>query len=101
MGCPKKFSVSGGMGSALLSDVKRACDIIFTLRRNLSKPVSAKIRLLDPDDPKPTFDFVRSLINAGANAITIHGRIVGDESHTTARWTLDDIGRGCTKIETN
>ena len=87
MGCPKKFSVSGGMGSALLSDVKRACDIISTLRRNLSKPVTAKIRLLDPNDPQPTLDFVRSLIKAGANAITIHGRIVGDESHTMARWT--------------
>jgi len=87
MGCPKKFSVSGGMGSALLSDVKRACDIISTLRRNLSKPVSAKIRLLDPEDPRPTLDFVRSLIKAGANAITIHGRIVGDESHINARWS--------------
>lgn len=87
MGCPKKFSVSGGMGSALLSDTKRACDIISTLRRNLSKPVSAKIRLLDPEDPRPTIDFVKALISSGANAITIHGRIVGDESHTMARWT--------------
>ena len=88
MGCPKKFSVSGGMGSALLSDTKRACDIISTLRRNLSKPVSAKIRLLDPIDPRPTIDFVKALISSGrANAITIHGRIVGDESHSMARWT--------------
>ena len=37
-------------------------------------------------------DFVRSLIQAGANAITIHGRIVGDESQTDARWdTLVDV----------
>ncbi|KAL3777753.1 hypothetical protein HJC23_002014 [Cyclotella cryptica] len=92
MGCPKKFSVGGGMGSALLSDPKRACDIISTLRRNISKPVSAKIRLLHPTDPRPTLDFVRSLINAGANAITIHGRIVGDESQTNARWdTLVEV----------
>jgi len=92
MGCPKKFSVSGGMGSALLSDTKRACDIISTLRRNLSKPVSAKIRLLDPEDPRPTLDFVRALIKSGANAITIHGRVVGDESHTNARWpTLVEV----------
>lgn len=87
MGCPKKFSVSGGMGSALLSDTERACDIISTLRRNLPKPVSAKIRLLHPEDPRPTIDFVKALISSGANAITIHGRIVGDESHTMARWT--------------
>ncbi|KAL9183155.1 hypothetical protein ACHAXT_004942 [Thalassiosira profunda] len=101
MGCPKKFSVSGGMGSALLSDTKRACDIISTLRRNLSKPVSAKIRLLDPEDPRPTLDFVRALIKAGANAITIHGRIVGDESHTQARWpTLVEVVRQLKQTET-
>ena len=100
MGCPKKFSVSGGMGSALLSDTKRACDIISTLRRNLSKPVSAKIRLLHPDDPRPTIDFVKALIASGANAITIHGRIVGDESHTMARWTtLVDVVRQLKQTE--
>ena len=96
MGCPKKFSVSGGMGSALLSDPKRACDIIQTLRRNIGGniPVSAKIRLLDEDDPNKTVDFVRSLVKAGANAIAIHGRIRGDESHIMARWgTLIEVVR--------
>ena len=95
MGCPKKFSVSGGMGSALLGDTRRACDILSTLRRNLgSKPVSAKVRLLHPTDPRPTLDFVRSLIKAGANAVAIHGRIVGDEGHEMARWgTLVEVIR--------
>ena len=44
MGCPKKFSILGGMGAALLEDLPRACDIISTLWRNLSIPVSCKIR---------------------------------------------------------
>jgi len=100
MGCPKKFSVGGGMGSALLGDERRACDIISTLRRNLAKPVSAKIRLLDPDRPRPTLDFVRALVNAGANAVTIHGRIVGDEAHVDARWrTLVDVVRELKRTE--
>lgn len=100
MGCPKKFSVSGGMGSALLSDVRRACDIISTLRRNLTKPVSAKVRLLDPADPRPTLDFVRSLIKAGANAVAIHGRIVGDEAQAPARWeTLAEVVRQLKQTE--
>jgi tRNA-dihydrouridine synthase 2 len=95
MGCPKKFSVGGGMGSALLSDPRRACDILSTLRRNLGNiPVSAKVRLLHPTDPRPTLDFVRSLIRAGANAVAIHGRIVGDEGHVMARWeTLVEVIR--------
>eukprot|EP00559_Dactyliosolen_fragilissimus_P004571 CAMPEP_0184858384 /NCGR_PEP_ID=MMETSP0580-20130426/3497_1 /TAXON_ID=1118495 /ORGANISM="Dactyliosolen fragilissimus" /LENGTH=478 /DNA_ID=CAMNT_0027354503 /DNA_START=246 /DNA_END=1682 /DNA_ORIENTATION=+ len=84
MGCPKKFSVSGGMGSALLSDLPRACDIIKTLRRNISIPVSAKIRLLK--DNSSTLDFVKGLIQAGANAVTIHSREVGDEATQPAKW---------------
>jgi Dihydrouridine synthase (Dus) len=36
MGCPKKFSVGGGMGSALLSDPERAGSIIRTLRQGMS-----------------------------------------------------------------
>jgi len=96
MGCPKKFSVSGGMGSALLSDTKRACDIISTLRRNIgcNKPISAKIRLLDEEKTQPTVDFVRALVQSGVNAIAIHGRIRGDESHIMARWgTLVNVVR--------
>lgn len=83
MGCPKKFSVSGGMGSALLSDLPRACDIVKTLRRNLNIPVSCKIRLLE--DEMKTVEFVQGLVNAGANAVAIHGRMVGDESTQSAR----------------
>ena len=83
MGCPKKFSVSGGMGSALLSDLPRACDIVKTLRRNLNIPVSCKIRLLENESK--TVEFIQGLVNAGANAITIHGRMVGDESTNPAR----------------
>lgn len=49
MGCPKKFSTSGGMGSALLREPERAEDILKTLRRNLPATcgVSCKIRILD------------------------------------------------------
>jgi hypothetical protein len=35
MGCPKRFSVQGGMGAALLQDPNRAQDIIRTLATNL------------------------------------------------------------------
>jgi len=85
MGCPKKFSVSGGMGSALLSDPERACRIIRTLSNELSSiPVSAKIRLLE--DTASTMDFVTSLIQAGAKAVAIHGRMVGDDAVQPAKW---------------
>lgn len=85
MGCPKKFSVSGGMGSALLRDSQRASNIIRTLREALpTTPVSAKIRLLD--NVSQTIDFCQALIHAGVNAIAIHGRRVGDPATNPAHW---------------
>ena len=85
MGCPKKFSTSGGMGSALLNDPERASSIIRTLAQNLHHhPVSAKIRLLH--DNTATIDFITALIEAGANAVAIHGRTVGQEATEAAKW---------------
>ncbi|CAM9807321.1 unnamed protein product, partial [Discosporangium mesarthrocarpum] len=84
MGCPKKFSMQGGMGAALLKLPEVAADIIGTLRRNLSVPVSAKIRLLDDD--KSTVELARRLEKAGVCALTVHCRRLEDEPHTKAQW---------------
>eukprot|EP00949_MAST-11_sp_MAST-11-sp1_P004783 g4783.t1 len=84
MGCPKHFSVSGGMGVALCSDPDRACDIIQTLRRNLDIPVSAKIRLL-PTDAK-TVELCRRLEHAGCAAISVHAREKHERPRDKAHW---------------
>jgi tRNA-dihydrouridine synthase 2 len=99
MGCPKKFSVSGGMGSALLSDPQRACQIIRKLTDAVSSnttgivapiPVSAKIRLLK--DVQSTVDFITALVSAGAKAVAIHGRTVGVPEQNPADWeTLESV----------
>jgi Dihydrouridine synthase (Dus) len=47
MGCPKHFSIVGGMGAALLSKPDVARDIVTCLRRNLTIPITCKIRLLE------------------------------------------------------
>lgn len=44
MGCPKEFSLKGGMGAALLSDPERAKTILNTLIRNIKIPITCKIR---------------------------------------------------------
>lgn len=86
MGCPEHFSVSGGMGSALLKDPKRAEDIVKTLVKNCPKPVSCKIRLL-PTMEK-TIDFVKMLEQCGAKAITIHARYVSQRPRVPAHTHL-------------
>ena len=77
MGCPKAYSIKGGMGAALLTQEAKVKDILKTLVNGLSVPVTCKIRLLggdrDPDLEK-TKAFVRACCSTGIAGITVHGR---------------------------
>ncbi|KAG7380136.1 tRNA-dihydrouridine(20) synthase [NAD(P)+]-like [Phytophthora pseudosyringae] len=84
MGCPKHFSVQGGMGAALLRKPQVACDIIKTLRRNLNIPVSCKIRLLP--ETQDTIDTAKRLEDAGAYAVGVHMRQIHERPHDKASW---------------
>ncbi len=44
MGCPKSYSVKYGMGAALLSRPDNAKDILRNLIKNISLPITCKIR---------------------------------------------------------
>ncbi|XP_020224425.1 tRNA-dihydrouridine(20) synthase [NAD(P)+]-like isoform X2 [Cajanus cajan] len=84
MGCPKSFSVSGGMGSALLSKPDLIHDILTTLRRNLNTPVTCKIRLLK--SPHDTVELARRIEKTGVSALAVHGRKVPDRPRDPAKW---------------
>ncbi|BGP54311.1 tRNA-dihydrouridine synthase 2 [Rhodotorula sphaerocarpa] len=45
-GCPKSFSLQGGMGAALLKEPEKLCSILSALVQATDLPVDAKIRLL-------------------------------------------------------
>ncbi|XP_050675838.1 tRNA-dihydrouridine(20) synthase [NAD(P)+]-like [Leptidea sinapis] len=72
MGCPKEFSIKGGMGVALLQNPEKAFKILETLVNNLTIPVTCKIRILDT--PEDTLSLVQKLVSSGIKAIAIHGR---------------------------
>ncbi|MES1913823.1 MAG: hypothetical protein MHM6MM_005976 [Cercozoa sp. M6MM] len=82
-GCPKTFSIQGGMGAALLKDPARLCDIVRSLRRNLSLPVTAKIRLLP--DQRETIELVRQIAACGVSAIGVHCRETTDRPQDSAQ----------------
>ena len=46
MGCPKPFSIKGGMGAALLTNTSKVRDILTHLNYNLNIPITCKIRIL-------------------------------------------------------
>ncbi|KAH8356501.1 hypothetical protein KR084_003055 [Drosophila pseudotakahashii] len=72
MGCPKEFSIKGGMGAALLADPDKAALILRTLCSGLDIPVTCKIRILP--DVAQTIDLVQKLAATGIAAIGIHAR---------------------------
>lgn len=80
MGCPKHFSISGGMGAALLSNKERTRAILTTLRRNLPPelPLTCKIRLLATAEE--TIDFALLCQSCGVSAIAVHARYAANVS---------------------
>ncbi|OTF79079.1 tRNA-dihydrouridine(20) synthase[NAD(P)+]-like protein [Euroglyphus maynei] len=76
MGCPKSFSIKGGMGAALLNKPDLVQRIIRSLKAEIRKPISCKIRVFDSLDC--TLNLLKLIEEAGANAIAIHGRTVDE-----------------------
>ncbi|KAL4577553.1 hypothetical protein LXL04_013662 [Taraxacum kok-saghyz] len=72
MGCPKAFSISGGMGAALLTKPDLIHDILTMLKRNLCIPVTCKIRLLN--STQDTVELARRIEKTGVSALAVHGR---------------------------
>ncbi|CAK0818113.1 unnamed protein product [Prorocentrum cordatum] len=91
MGCPKSFSVKGGMGAALLSTPEVASDILRALRRNLpeSCALTCKIRMLETT--AKTRDFMQLCEKSGAEAVTVHCRTRDERPAEPAHW--DEIMR--------
>lgn len=79
MGCPKEFSIKGGMGTALMADADRAKNILKTLIDNVSVPVTCKVRLLNNLDD--TIKLVKEFEALGIAAIAVHGRKKNERQH--------------------
>lgn len=74
MGCPAPKIVRNGQGSALMLEPERAEGMIRLLVRQVEQPVTVKFRKGWDDDHVNAVDFARRMEDAGAAAITVHGR---------------------------
>lgn len=71
-GCPKEFSLKGGMGAALLTQPAKIRDILTTLVKGLKVPVTCKIRILPKIED--TLNLCRLIQRCGVAALAVHGR---------------------------
>lgn len=83
-GCPKKFSVQGGMGAALLSNPENLEKILLKLVQHSGMPVTCKIRLLETREK--TIELVKMIASTGIKALTVHCRTKEQRSTEKANW---------------
>lgn len=74
MGCPARKIISNNDGSALLNDIELARKIIEACVKATDKPITVKFRIGYTDDKIVAVEFAKMCEEAGASAITVHGR---------------------------
>ncbi|KAK3310080.1 tRNA-dihydrouridine synthase-like protein [Chaetomium strumarium] len=97
-GCPKPFSVSGGMGAALLRTPEKLAGILEALAREIAPQfqigISVKIRLLET--AAETEALVSRLVRTGITGLTVHCRTTPMRPRERAiRGQLAMIARVC------
>lgn len=74
MGCPAPKIVSNGDGSALMKDIDLAREIVSACVKATEKPITVKFRIGYTDSSINAVEFAKMCEEAGASAITVHGR---------------------------
>lgn len=88
MGCPAPKVVKNGDGSKLLLDLNLVGQIVETVTKNSSVPVTVKIRKGWDKDNIVAVEAARVIEKAGASAITIHGRTRSEFYSGNADWNI-------------
>ena len=86
MGCPTPKIVKNGDGSALISNIDLARQIIEACVAATDKPITVKFRLGVNGDHIVAEEFAKMCEAAGAAAITVHGRMVEQGYSGRADW---------------
>lgn len=88
MGCPVPKIVNNGEGSALMKDPKLAESIVKAMSQATKKPITVKFRKGFTEETVNAVDFAKRMENAGASAITIHGRTRDQYYSGSADWNI-------------
>jgi tRNA-dihydrouridine synthase B len=75
LGCPVSKVAKKGAGAALGKNIDAALACFEIIQKTSRHPVTAKIRILDENNPEPTLRLVKGLESIGAQAVAVHGRI--------------------------
>ncbi|AQR92865.1 MULTISPECIES: tRNA dihydrouridine synthase DusB [Clostridium] len=88
MGCPAPKIVKNGEGSALMKEPNLAYDIVKAIKKISKKPVTVKFRKGFDEDNINAVEFANIMEEAGADAITVHGRTRKQMYQGVADWDI-------------
>ena len=86
LGCPIDFFTSKGLGAALAREPKRVRRIVAAMKVAVRVPVTVKIRLGWNEHHRNYLEVARAAVDAGADAIFVHGRTRAARYTMSADW---------------
>jgi tRNA-dihydrouridine synthase B len=88
MGCPMRKVVKNGDGSALMKNIPLAHDIVEAMVKAVSIPVTVKMRIGWDSQSINCVELAQALEEAGAAALTVHGRTREELYSGQAHWDV-------------
>ena len=88
MGCPAPKVISSGGGSAILKNPDLAGEIVYAVKNAVSLPVTIKIRSGWDENSINAVSVAKIVQQAGADAITVHGRTRAQMYAPSADWGI-------------
>ncbi len=93
-GCPIDLVVRKGAGAALLRKPAKLAEIVATVREATELPLAVKIRLGYAENKLNCVTVARRAVDAGADAVVVHGRTRAQRYRHSARWEfIDEVAR--------
>ncbi len=88
MGCPVPKISKHNAGCSLMRDPRHAADVVGAMARAVRIPVTVKMRAGWNDDDRNAPVLARMVEDAGASAVTVHGRTAKQAYTGVSDWTL-------------
>ena len=98
MGCPVPKVVKNNEGSALMKDPKLAYEVVKAAVDATKKPVTVKIRAGFNDENRNAVEMAKVIEEAGASAVTVHGRTREQYYSGKADWGIIADVKSAVKI---
>ncbi|MBO5231169.1 MAG: tRNA dihydrouridine synthase DusB [Clostridia bacterium] len=98
MGCPAPKVISSGGGSAILKNPELAGEIVNAVVNAVSLPITVKIRSGWDKDSINAVEVAKIVEQAGAAAITVHGRTRAQMYAPSADWGIIKAVKDAVKI---